>query len=82
VELDALAQMERVRLAIARGRPAVRQHRPDRGIIAERDQALDDMRHHTIGVGVTVGAGIGGADIGVEPRAQQGLGAGTHRHRR
>ncbi len=70
VELHAAAQLERVGLAVLGDRPAFRQHRPDRGVFAEGDQALDHVRHHAVGVAVAIGAGIGRADVGVHARPQ------------
>jgi hypothetical protein len=71
VEFDASAQRERIGLAVLGNLPFVRQHRPDRGVLAERHQAFDHVSHHTVRVAVTVGAGISGADVGVHARPQR-----------
>jgi hypothetical protein len=48
----------------------LRQHRPDRQIVAEADQRLEDVVQHRVGVGVAVEA-VGATDVGVHAHRER-----------
>jgi hypothetical protein len=75
LELDAFAQREGVGQSVGGGVDTARKHGPDRGVLAQRDQALDHVQQHVVRVVVAVAARVGGADVGVDLYAQRLAGA-------
>jgi hypothetical protein len=71
VEAGAVAQLERIGLAVVRHRPRLRQRRTDAEIGAVRDQPLEQDLHHRVGVGVAVDAELNAADIGIEGEGER-----------
>ncbi|MNR47712.1 hypothetical protein D3C85_1668490 [compost metagenome] len=70
VEFDAVAQLERVGLAVGTDVDGLGQQRADLGIFAIGDQAFHDVQHHRVAVAVAVDARFGGTDVGGERDAQ------------
>ena len=66
VEPHAPAQVEAVGAPVVQDRVALGQHRRHRQVLAEGDQAFDDVVHHRVGVAVAVDAHVGAADVGIE----------------
>ena len=71
VEAGAVAQLERIGLAVVRHRPRLCQRRTDAEIGAVRDQPLEQDLHHRVGVGVAVDAWLDAADIGIEREGER-----------
>ncbi len=71
VELDALAQMESVGLAVRRDLQLFGEQRADRAVLGIADEAFDHVHHDGVGVAVAVHARIGRADVGIEHGGQR-----------
>ncbi len=71
VEARAVAQLERIGLAVVRHRPRLRQRRTDAEIGAVRDEPLEQDLHHGVGVGVAIDAELDAADVGVEREGER-----------
>ncbi|KAG1065089.1 hypothetical protein G6F40_017837 [Rhizopus arrhizus] len=77
MELDAVAQLERIGLAVRADVNRLGQQRADRAVLAVADQAFDDVQHHAVGGVVAVDAGVGRADVGRLRHSEHG---GMDRH--
>ena len=74
LEVHPVAQGEGVSHAVVRAFDLAGQQRADGGVFTVGHQALDDVQHHRVGIFVTVDAGFGATDIGVQADTQGGLG--------
>ncbi|KAG0762537.1 hypothetical protein G6F22_018617 [Rhizopus arrhizus] len=71
MELDAVAQLERIGLAVRADVNRLGQQRAHFGVFAIGNQAFHDVQHDGVAIAVAVDAGFGRADVGRQRNAQR-----------